>query len=181
MIFMRNRSINTVFEETGTAKMPVSYVQSGFTLVETMVALVIVLVALLGVFYSFTYAILYNAGNATRTQCLATMQQEVEQIRAAKFTPTQTDSYAPSGANCRTDGLRDLTGGVKTACRIQAPNGGDFRVETTVDDDPFTTGVQVDATSTMKEITITVRLDSPSPGWQTAVPATVILRRTRGN
>ena len=178
---MENLSLNTVFAETGNTKLPVSSGQSGFTVVETMVALVIVLVALLGVFYSFTYAILYNAGNATRTQCLATMQQEVELMRAAKFTPTQTDSYPLLTANCRPDGLRDLTGGVKTACGIQSPNGGDFRVETTIDDDPFTTGVQVDPTTTMKEITITVRLDSPSPGWQTAVPATVILRRTRGN
>lgn len=178
---MRNQSLNTTVTETGNSEMPVSSSQSGFTLIETMVALVIVLVALLGVFYSFTYAILYNAGNATRTQCLATMQQEVELIRAAKFTPTQTDNSAPTSTACRTDGLRDLTGGVKTPCRVQAPNGGDFRVETTVDDDPFTTGVQVDPTTTMKEITITVRLDSPSPGWQTAVPATVILRRTRGN
>jgi prepilin-type N-terminal cleavage/methylation domain-containing protein len=178
---MKNQSLNTVFTGTGNIKTPVSSTQSGFTLIETMVALVIVLVALLGVFYSFTYAILYNAGNATRTQCLATMQREVELIRAAKFTPTQTDNYAPASNNCRSDGLRDLTAGVKTPCRIQAPNGGDFRVETTVDDDPFTTGVQTDSATTIKEITVTVRLDSPSPGWQTAVPATVILRRTRGN
>jgi prepilin-type N-terminal cleavage/methylation domain-containing protein len=179
---MRHQHKNTVFDETDDVEVLKSPNQSGFTLVETTVALVIILVAMLGVFYSFTYAILYNAGNATRAQCLATMQQEVELMRAAKFTPNQADNYTPASGNCRTDGLRDLTGGVKTPCKIVLPNnGGAFRVETTVDDDPFTTGIQVDATTTLKEVTITVRLDSPSPGWQTAIPATVILRRTRGN
>lgn len=179
---MRHQHKTTVFDDASDTELRRPHDQSGFTLVETTVALVIILVAMLGVFYSFTYAILYNAGNATRAQCLATMQQEVELMRAAKFTPTQVDSSTPVSGNCRTDGLRDLTGGVKTPCKITLPNnGGAFRVETTVDDDPFTTGTQVDAASTMKEITITVRLDSPSPGWQTAIPATVILRRTRGN
>jgi prepilin-type N-terminal cleavage/methylation domain-containing protein len=178
---MKHQSNSAVFDEISDAR-PVDEVsQSGFTLIETTVALVIILIALLGVFYTFTYAILYNAGNATRAQCLVTLQQEVELIRAAKFTPGNVDNNTPLSASCRTDGLRDLTGGVKTPCEVAAPNGGVFRVDTTVDDDPFTDGIQVDATSTIKEITISVNLAAPSPGWQTAVPATVILRRTRGN
>ena len=132
--------------------------------------MVIILISLLGIAFSFTYVITYNAGNQSRAQALALLQQEVEQIRAAKFTPTVTDT--------------NLTGGVKAARSVQSPTGIHFTIQDTVDNDPFTAGVQDDTavpSPTLKEITITTRLESPSPGWQTAVPATVVLRRTRSN
>lgn len=132
--------------------------------------MVIILISLLGVVFAFTYAISYNAGNQSRAQSLALLQQEVEQIRAAKFTPLVTD---PS-----------LSGGVKAARSILSPTGVHFTIQESVDNDPFTTGVQDDVAvpnTTLKEITITVRLEAPSPGWQTAVPSTVVLRRTRSN
>jgi type II secretory pathway pseudopilin PulG len=144
--------------------------EKGFTIVETTCALVIILIALLGVAFSFTYAINYNAGNQSRAQALALLQQEVEQIRAAKFTPTVTDST--------------LTGGVKASRSVLSPTGVHFTIQDTVDNDPFTAGIQ-DETAvpapTLKEVSITIRLEAPSPGWQTAVPATVVLRRTRSN
>jgi prepilin-type N-terminal cleavage/methylation domain-containing protein len=144
--------------------------EAGFTLIETTCAMVIILISLLGVAFSFTYAINYNAGNQSRAQALALLQQEVEQIRAAKFTPNVTDPA--------------LSGGVKAARSVVSPTGTHFTVQVTVDNDPFTTGVQDDAArpnSTLKEITVITRLEAPSPGWQTAVPATVVIRRTRSN
>ena len=144
--------------------------EKGFTLVETTCALVIILISLLGIAFSFTYAINYNAGNQSRAQALGLLQQEVEQIRAAKFTPNVTDPA--------------LTGGVKASRSVLSPTGTHFTVQDTVDNDPFTAGVQDDTAapnSTLKEITIIIRLEAPSPGWQTAVPATVVLRRTRSN
>src|SRR5438067_13579696 len=65
--------------------------EAGFSLIEVVCALVIILIALLGVVFAFTYAITYNAGNSSRSQCLAVLQQEVEQIRAAQFTCVFTD------------------------------------------------------------------------------------------
>lgn len=144
--------------------------QGGFTLVETTCALVIILVALLGVAFSFTYAINYNAGNQARSQALAVLQQEVEQMRAAKFTPTITDST--------------LSGGVKPVKTIVTPTGTRFTVLITVDNDPFTAGIQTDTdvpAPTLKEIRVTSQLASPSPGWQTAVPSMIVLRRVRAN
>ncbi len=58
--------------------------QSGFSLIEVVLALVILLVALLGVFLSFTYAISYNAGNNSRSQALAILQQQVEKMRRSE-------------------------------------------------------------------------------------------------
>jgi prepilin-type N-terminal cleavage/methylation domain-containing protein len=141
--------------------------EEGFSLVEVIIALVIFLIVLLGVFATFVYAINYNAGNNARSQGLTVMQQQAELIRSAKFTPTNTDDI--------------LKGGEKAEVPAQSEDGNRFKVKIIVDDDPFTSGVQINGDSTIKEISITVKLESPTPGWQTAVPTTVIMRRVRAN
>ncbi len=144
--------------------------EAGFSLVEVICALVLILIALLGVAFAFTYAINYNAGNHSRSQALAILQQEVEQMRAAKFTPTVTDA--------------SLTGGTKAIKTVRSPAGTFFTIEVIVDNNPFVAGIQNDTAvpnPTLKEISVTTRLSSPSPGWQTAVPATIVLRRVRAN
>lgn len=146
--------------------------ESGFSLVEVICAQVILLIALLGVFVTFTYSVNYNAGNSSRSQALSLLQEEVEQIRSKKFTsaPNGTDSY--------------LYGGVKADRHITAYNGNKFKIAVSIDNNPATPAV-IDSNNelitTIKQIAITVTLDSPTPGWQTAVPATVILQRVRGN
>ncbi|HEX8250893.1 MAG TPA: prepilin-type N-terminal cleavage/methylation domain-containing protein [Pyrinomonadaceae bacterium] len=142
--------------------------EDGFSLIEVIIAMIILLIALLGVFLTFTYAVNYNAGNNSRSQALAVLQQEVELLRSAKFTPGTTDAV--------------LTGGTKTPKIITSADGSRFRVEISVDDNPLTPNVvDVDTTKTLKEITIIVTSESPTPGWQTAIPAKVILRRVRSN
>lgn len=146
--------------------------QNGFSLVEVTIAMVVCLVVMLGLVTVFTFAVSYNAGNNSRSQALAIMQQQVELARSAKFTRNKTDD----------DPNRfDLTGGTKAAKIINGADGGRFRVDISVDDDPTTTAIDTNSTTTLKEIIVSVKLDSPSPGWQTAIPAKVILRRTRSN
>lgn len=140
---------------------------SGFSLVEVVIAFAVFLIALLGVFTAFTYCVSYNAGNYTRAQALTVLQREAEHLRSAKFSPYSTDAA--------------LTGGTKTPKVIVSADGNRYSVQTIVDDDPQTSGVQTDLTKKFKEITITVSLESPTPGWQTAVPARTILRRVRAN
>ncbi len=144
--------------------------ESGFSLVELIIALLVFLIVLLGVFVTFVYAVNYNAGNNARSQGLTVLQKQVELIRSGKFTPTVTDSSNP-----------DLTGGVKAWVPTDSEDGNKFKYQVIVDDDPFTDGVQVNNATTMKEISVTVTLESPTPGWQTAVPTTVVLRRVRAN
>ncbi|NNE67518.1 MAG: prepilin-type N-terminal cleavage/methylation domain-containing protein [Pyrinomonadaceae bacterium] len=141
--------------------------EEGFSLIEVVLALVILLVALLGVFLVFTWAVSYNAGNNSRAQALAIMQQQVERLRSAKYTPAVVDG--------------NLLGGAQPTKIVTLPNNNRFKVDITVDDDPFTAGTQVDNASTVKEIEVSVALDRPTPGWQSSVPATVILRRVRAN
>ena len=146
--------------------------QNGFSLIEVAVSMVVCLVVMLGLVTVFTFAVSYNSGNNSRSQALAIMQQQVELARSAKFTRNKTDD---AGSKF------DITGGTKFPFVINGADGGRFRVEILIDDDPTTTNIDVNSATTLKEITISVKLDSPSPGWQTAIPAKVILRRTRAN
>lgn len=141
--------------------------EKGFSLVEVVIAMVVFLVAMLGIFVAFTFATSYNAGNNSRAQALAVLQQEVENMRAAKFTPIVTDTA--------------LAGGVKATKNVSSADGLKFIVNVTVDDDPFTSGIQINSAATLKEVSVTVALDRPTPGWQTSVPATVVLRRVMAN
>lgn len=141
--------------------------RGGFSLIETIFAMLILLIALLGVFTVFTYGVIYNTANSTRSKSLAVLQQEAELIRAAKFTPAITDPV--------------ITGGTKPNKVVVLADGSKFRVKTVVDDDPFTAGVDIDSTETLKEVTITVTPVSSVGSWQAAVPATLIVRRVRSN
>lgn len=167
---MARKGINVPSDSQGGGVIKNHPAEGGFSLIETTCAMVIILIALLGVVTAFTYSINYNAGNQSRSQALALLQQEVEQLRAAKFTPAVTDAA--------------LTGGTQADRTVISPTGSRFTVQVVVDNDPFTGGIQDDTARpnpTIKEISITTRLESPSPGWQTAVPSTVLLRRVRAN
>jgi prepilin-type N-terminal cleavage/methylation domain-containing protein len=156
--------------------------QSGFTLIEVVIAMVVFLVAVLGVFLTISYAINYNAGNNARTKTLAILQREVERLRSAKFLPCTT-------ANVTTGRIDTLLLGGTTTRTIAASADTDnysFVITTVIDNDP--TSVAADdetainsCNTAFKEIRITAQLASPSPGWQTAVPATVVMRRVRAN
>ena len=149
----------------------------GFSLVEVVIALLIIMIALLGVFHAVTYAIVYNYGNKSRGQALSVMQQEVELLRSKKFTLAFTDP--------------DLAGGTHTKT-VTTPTGLVFEVQNDIDNEPLVDGLQGEAYDCLtpqavvipcsyKEITITVKLAEPAPDWRAAVPPKTVLRRTRGN
>ena len=151
---------------------------AGFSLIEVVIALLIIMVGLLGVASVFTFAITQNAGNKSRAQALTILQQEAEQIRSAKFNATTTDAI--------------LTGGTQAQRLVTATNGNAFLVDISVDNAPDVAGIQAEAYQCLspqavvipcafKEVTITVSFAAPTPGWQTSVPATIIVRRVRGN
>jgi Tfp pilus assembly protein PilV len=182
-----NSEIRAAVEDSGRRAR-----SAGFSLIEVVIALVIIMIALLGVAAVFGYTIVYNAGNKSRAQALTVLQQEVERYRAAKFNAgSAPDNYTPGDPD---DGRRDITGGAKARRTVTADNGYVFLVDVTFDDDPFTAGIQEEDNGyvcttpqggavdcTIKEITITITLAAPSPGWQTAIPAILVLRRVRGN
>lgn len=149
--------------------------ESGFSLIEAAIALVIIMIALLGVAWTISYAITYNAGNNNRAKTLAVLQQEVERLRSAKFTPAFTDATL---AGC------DLG----TACSesLVTSESLSFVITKTVDNDPATPAIDdeteiASSATSFKEIKLSAKLANPSPGWQTSVPAEVVLRRVKSN
>ena len=57
----------------------------GFSLLETSIALVIMMVVTLGTASLYVYATTYNAGSADRSAALALAQQKMERLRRSDF------------------------------------------------------------------------------------------------
>jgi len=68
----------------GTSAIAVENSQ-GFSLLETSIALVIMMVVTLGTAQLYVYATKYNAGAADRAACLALAQQKMERLRWTGF------------------------------------------------------------------------------------------------
>lgn len=157
-------------------------VESGFSLIEVVIALLILFVAILGVFAAFTYSTTYNTGNSRRSQALSVLQKEVELLRSAKFLPQPRGADSVTASPGADDGRRDLTGGVKPERLMTAADGTRHRVEIVVDDDPYVDGVQIDPLKHLKEITVTVTpLGSDANSWETGYRTTAVFRRARSN
>lgn len=158
--------------------------QRGFTLIEAVIALVILLVVVSGIFAAFTYSITLNTGNSRRSQALSVLQKEVELLRSAKFVHQSfggADSYTP--VDCE-DTRRNLTGTAAGVPRIRhcpAVDGMTYTIQTEIDDDPFTAGQQIDATKHLKEIRVTVTQPARPGSWETAYVTRAIFRRVRSN
>jgi type II secretory pathway pseudopilin PulG len=152
--------------------------EKGFSLIEVVIALLIIMVGLLSVAAVFTFAITQNAGNQARAQALAVLQEEAERVRSAKFNGSTTDAI--------------LLGGTQAQRLVTSQNGNAFLVDISVDNEPKVAGIQLESyvclspqgaaiPCAFKEITIQVSFAAPTVGWQTAVPSVIQVRRVRGN
>ena len=156
--------------------------ESGFTLIEMVIALLILLVVVLGVFAAFTYATKWNRGNSQRSQAVSVFQREIELLRSAKFTPAVVSSVTTATPTCASpdDGQRDITGGVKAMQIRCGIDGTVYMINTTVDDDPDTAGL-VNPAATLKEITLESTPAGADGNWVTANRVRIVLRRVRAN
>jgi prepilin-type N-terminal cleavage/methylation domain-containing protein len=116
--------------------------QRGFTLIETTIAMMIMMVAGLGVVSLFTYSIRYNSGGNDRAVALSIAQQQIEQLRSVTFTDPDLNVTAAT---------------VLTPDTVS--NGRTYRVTRTV------TGSNNDINGNPTLKTITIRVDPNSPGW----------------
>lgn len=156
--------------------------ESGFSLIEVVIALLILFVAVLGVFAAFTYSTTYNTGNSRRSQALSVLQKEVELLRSAKFLPQPRGADSVTASPTADDGRRDITGGAKPQREIRAADGTVHLVDIVVDDDPYVAGVQVDPLKHLKEIRVTVTpRGSAANSWETGYRTTAVFRRARSN
>src|SRR5437660_10345150 len=114
----------------------------GFTLIETSIAMVIMMVAGLGVVSLFAYSITYNSGGNDRAVAISIAQQQIEQLRSVQFTDSILNVSAAT---------------VLTPDTVS--NGRTYRVTRTV------TGANNDTNGNPTLKTITIQVNPTSSGW----------------
>lgn len=139
---------------------------AGFTLLETTIALVLMMIAALGAASLFSFSINYNSGGSDRLVALALAQEQLERLRSAQFNSTTTDSILTGGTFPQTGLVR---------------NGKRYALTITIDDNPATIPVEVNAATTLKHITIAVTPENVNPGWNAGARITLITQRARSD
>ena len=116
--------------------------ERGFTLIETSIALVVLMVGALAMASLFVYAIQNNVGGGDRALAMAVAQQHLEQIRSVNFNDAT------------------LTVGTTTLPSVSS-GGRNYTVERTVANETNSDGSFKD----LKKITITVTPHGGGPTW----------------
>jgi type II secretory pathway pseudopilin PulG len=125
--------------------------ERGFTLAETAVAFLIMMVVLLGVASVFAYAVYNNTSGADRTQTLALAQQSLETLRSCEFSDTLVDPRLSAGTYSQ-----------------RAQYGGSnrfYKIDWTI----------ADSTPTVKTITLKVTPEGAGPSWGSGEMASVTI------
>lgn len=128
--------------------------EQGFTLIETSIAMVIMMVAALSVVSLFVYSMQNNVGGSDRALAMAVAQQQLEQLRSVRFDDSS------------------LTGGQR---QQMLRNGErDYEVVTTVADETNADGTG----RLLKRLTIRVTPQDGSQAWQRSPVVLVSFRST---
>ena len=138
----------------------------GFSMLEAVISLLLMTIVALGSASLFSYSIYNNSGASDRATSIALAQEALELARGARFNSTGTDSSLVGGTTSQL--------GIVRGSRI-------FDVTKTIDDDPSTNGVQINAASNFKTITITVAPRFTGKGWARGAGGTIrlITQRSR--
>jgi len=131
----------------------------GFTILETAIAFLLLMIVSLGVASLFTFSIYNNSGGIDRASSLAIAQQVHEVLRSAQFTPATTSASLNGGTY------------VQNVVRDQR----NFTLTVAIDDDPSTSALDINPATTIKKITVTVRSDSIGKGWASGPFGTITL------
>jgi Tfp pilus assembly protein PilV len=127
--------------------------ERGFTIIETSIALCVMLIAGVGVISVFLYAANYGSAASDRARALALAQERMEQVRSMDY-----DDLAFLFDDVDFNGKVTLGSTAKGQADART-----FTVATTVENDPVT-----GATARQKRITVTVTPDTPQ-AWAGAV------------
>ena len=137
-----------------TEEVPREANQLGFSLLEAVIALLLMLIVALGSASLFSFSIYNNSGGSDRATSIAIAQQALERLRSAQFNSTTTDPSLNAGTT--------VQAGVVRASR------------------KFTLTVTItDITTTLKSITVTVVPESIGKGWAFGAGGTIILLTQR--
>ncbi|MGI8545228.1 MAG: type IV pilus modification PilV family protein [Aridibacter sp.] len=139
--------------------------EKGFTLVEVIIAGIIMIILSIGLLTVFSYTVKINRGENLRTQALSVLQLEVENYRSLKFVPVGSSTQLNSGnyPNLKTSTSAD---------------GRVFNISVTIVNLPSGT---TDANTTYKEIKITAVPQIAETGWLANLKTDVTVQRVRAN
>jgi len=161
--------------------------QKGFTLVEVIVAGIVMVVLCVGLLTVFSYVTNINRGNNIRAQALAALQQEIEFYRTLRFVPgLRTAADLP---NHRHPNLYDSTGqpsGSWTRPQVTSASGMVFDVTVTVTNlgyAPDQMPSPSEEACTFKEIVIKAVPAVTQQGWLSDdnLKTTITMQRVRTN
>jgi Tfp pilus assembly protein PilV len=140
---MRTRSHRRVAARRG---------EGGFTLIETAIAMLIMMAASVSVVGLFTYAIKYNTGAKDRELSMAVAQKRIEWLRAIPFNDTTRGVayHYPDAGNLTSGGLASTAATGVTETTTVA--GRNYTVVTTITN----AGGVADNVSTVKTIKVQV-------------------------
>jgi len=110
--------------------------EQGFTLLETSIALIVMMVVTLATGSLFVYAVNYNSGSGDRSAALAIAQQRLERLRRTPFSDTLLST--PSTTETVTNVGRSYTV-VTTVCSTSGCGGSDTLKIITISVTPVST------------------------------------------
>jgi len=141
--------------KTQTPKNKAANGQAGFALIETSIAMVVMMVGALAVSSLFVFSIQNNVGGGERALAMAVAQQQLEQIRSV----TYEDTTLNIGATTSTvrNGDRDYAVQKVVANEVNAADNSDKQ---------------------LKRITIIVTPQTAGPGWMRTPVVLVSMRST---
>ena len=139
--------------------------ESGFSIIEVCIALLILLIASMGVATAFVFSIHNNSSAGDRAMALAVAQQRLEQLRNRDF----NDAALAATANPVVENVTSA--------------GRPFRISTTITDVDTDTNPAADAldpTAKLIRIDVTPRGNSTSESWANGT-VTLMMTRTAFN
>lgn len=87
--------------------------ERGFTLIETTIALVVMMIVMLAAASLFAYAVYHNSTGVDRAQTLAVAQESMEILRSASFSKSKVDVLLNPGTFQQKNVPRGGTNGVR--------------------------------------------------------------------
>lgn len=132
----------------------------GFTMVEAIIALLLMMIVALGAASLFSFSIYHNSGGVDRASSLAIAQQALETLRVAEFSSVSTSALLNGGTVVQNGIVRDQR---------------TFRLTRIIDDDPSTLAVDVNPATNLKQIRVEVRPQNIGFGWTSGAYGTVTL------
>lgn len=130
--------------------------ERGFSLLETTIALVVMMVVMLAAASLFSYAVYNNSSGTDRTQTLAVAQESMERLRSAAFSKSKIDPILNQGIFEQKNVSRGGTNGSRY-----------YDILWTI----------VDTTPTVKTITVRVTPIGVAAGGGATMPLTIMTQR----